>query len=203
MFDFFKELSDFFEEIGNEIDKNINKKRAEAKKDFENSKQNIRFILEQNEDPTALNIFDNMNSFGNDIENTVQSLFNIAHMNNGCLIKETSSLDEELNIGDHIFVRLPFFTHHGLYAGNNKVIHYKGMIDAFNKDAIEEVSINEFSSGKTIYKLNSFESPVRFSEIEVLLRAYSRIGEKDYNFICNNCENFVRWCRFGPDEIFK
>lgn len=203
MFDFFKELSDFFEEIGNEIDKNINKKRAEAKKDFENSKQNIRFILEQNEDPTALNIFDNMNSFGNDIENTVQSLFNIAHMNNGCLIKETSSLDEELNIGDHIFVRLPFFTHHGLYAGNNKVIHYKGMIDAFNKDAIEEVSINEFSSGKTIYKLNSFESPVRFSEIEVLLRAYSRIGEKDYNFIYNNCENFVRWCRFGPDEIFK
>ena len=34
----------------------------------------------------------------------------------------------------------------------------------------------------------------KYSENEIVRRAYSRIGEKGYYLIFNNCEHFARWC---------
>jgi hypothetical protein len=32
---------------------------------------------------------------------------------------------------------------------------------------------------------------------EIIKRALSRVGTKDYHLAFNNCEHFARWCRYG------
>jgi hypothetical protein len=32
---------------------------------------------------------------------------------------------------------------------------------------------------------------------EIIKRALSQVGTKDYHLAFNNCEHFVRWCRYG------
>ena len=36
-----------------------------------------------------------------------------------------------------------------------------------------------------------------YTQDEIIRRAESRLGEKDYNLIINNCQNFATWCRLG------
>lgn len=39
-----------------------------------------------------------------------------------------------------------------------------------------------------------------YSPEETIARARSRIGEKEYNLITNNCEHFAIWCKTGVEE---
>lgn len=102
--------------------------------------------------------------------------------------------ETELSLGDHLFVYRPFFTHHGLYVGEEQVIHY-----ARGKVRLE--NFNRFTYGCQICVLPPSESPLRHSKTEAINRAKSRLGEREYNLITNNCEHFVRWCRDGKDGI--
>ena len=96
----------------------------------------------------------------------------------------------EVSVGDHLFVQRYGYTHHGLYYGQKKVIHYTG-------DRVVIDSLQAFSGGEKILKKNWLESPASYSSTEILARAISRMGENKYNLIFNNCEHFVRWCRRG------
>ncbi|MFI3254188.1 MAG: lecithin retinol acyltransferase family protein [Eubacteriales bacterium] len=98
----------------------------------------------------------------------------------------------KLQEADHLFVYRPGFTHHGLYIGNNEVIHYE-------KGSVHRDSFENFQKGMKIYALPEKESPLRYTTSQVLERAKSRLGENDYNLIVNNCEHFVRWCRAGRE----
>lgn len=42
-----------------------------------------------------------------------------------------------------------------------------------------------------------------YSPDETVHRARSRIGEKDYNLLFNNCEHFALWCKTGISESFQ
>ena len=98
----------------------------------------------------------------------------------------------DLDCGDHICVERfqpTAYTHHGLYLGFGMVVHYD-----FHEITI--VTIDEFSNGRKIYKVNS---PVSYSPEMVMARAATRIGEHQYNLMTNNCEHFVRWCRNGQE----
>lgn len=97
---------------------------------------------------------------------------------------------KEVSLGDHLFVQRLGYTHHGLYYGQEKVIHYSG-------DSIVIDSLQAFSGGEKILKKNWLESPASYSSTKILARAISRMGENKYNLIFNNCEHFVRWCRRG------
>ena len=97
-----------------------------------------------------------------------------------------------MNKGDHLRVRMGFYRHHGIYIGNDQVIHFgRGLSDLPNAK-VEIVSKEIFSDGRPIEIVNS---QTNFSADEIVTRAISRLGESQYDLFENNCEHFVLWCR--------
>lgn len=95
-------------------------------------------------------------------------------------------------VSDHLFSYRIGYTHHGLYVGNNHVIHYEN-------GSVHRDSLENFRRNAEVFILPEEESPLRYSDWEVISRAESRLGEDTYNLIYNNCEHFVRWCRCGRE----
>jgi hypothetical protein len=95
---------------------------------------------------------------------------------------------KDINLGDHLYVQRVGYTHHGVFIGNNSVIHYLG------KEGVTIDSLEVFAQGAKIHKK---ESKKIYSNAEIIVRARSRLREKNYNLFGNNCENFVIWCRSG------
>ena len=60
--------------------------------------------------------------------------------------------------GDQVYILItdPFpYEHHGIYVGDNKVIHFRGGIGLFERDVeavIFEATLNEFAMGKILRK---------------------------------------------------
>lgn len=97
-----------------------------------------------------------------------------------------------LKLGAHLKSNRGFYTHHGIYIGNEEVIHYSGLSENLQKGKIEKVSLSEFS-GKIGYDIIKHDN-IQYSSTEIVNRAKSRLGEDAYHFITNNCEHFVNWC---------
>ncbi len=96
----------------------------------------------------------------------------------------------DIQKGDHLFVQRPGFTHHGIYMGENLVLHY-------HMSKVKITGFEEFAEGAKIQKRSDEESHAAYSPDEIIKRGLSRYGESDYNIIFNNCEHFVRWARNG------
>lgn len=97
--------------------------------------------------------------------------------------------------GMHIATPRRGYTHHGIYVGNGRVIHYAGMSNILRNGPVEEVSIEAFADGRGwSVQQSSFSL---FSRSEVVRRARSRVGENHYQLVTNNCEHFCVWCRAG------
>jgi len=100
--------------------------------------------------------------------------------------------------GDQIYVFREFYNleglyeHHGIDCGDGTVIHYRKP-----SEIIERTSIDTFSKGQKIYKR---QYPIRYIPDTVLNRAESRLGEKQYNLLFNNCEHFATWCVTGVSK---
>ncbi len=107
-----------------------------------------------------------------------------------------------LQKGDHIYCYGIYgtYTHHGLYVGNSKVIHYAGLAKRFCAAPIEIVSLKEFSLGRTIYLKEYSPQQRKFTRDEIAQRALDRVGENYYSIVNNNCEHFVRWCITGKHK---
>ena len=103
-------------------------------------------------------------------------------------------------IGTHIWVEKTGYTHHGIYIGSDKVIHYSGFHEFAKKGKISLTSLKEFSSNNKIYKYNtSLIIGDKYPDTEIVKRAKGRIEEDDYNLLFNNCEHFANWCTHGDD----
>jgi len=100
--------------------------------------------------------------------------------------------------GDQIYVFREFYNleglyeHHGIDCGDGTVIHYRKP-----SEIIERTSIDTFSKGQKIYQR---QYPIRYIPDTVLNRAESRLGEKQYNLLFNNCEHFATWCVTGVSK---
>lgn len=106
--------------------------------------------------------------------------------------------------GDHLVSPRFGYDHHGLYLGDNEVIHYSGFSDAFDKGSIEITSLENFEQDKGS-RVEDHLCPI-FDVDERINRAYSKLGEDSYNLLFNNCEHFVTWCIFGThssDQVNK
>lgn len=104
-------------------------------------------------------------------------------------------------LGTHIMVKRLGYTHHGIYIGNNKVIHYSGFHSFGKKGKIQETSLKDFADG-SIVKEYEFKHLIRgksFNPEEIIRRAKSRLNEDNYNLVFNNCEHFANWCTHGDD----
>ena len=98
--------------------------------------------------------------------------------------------------GDHLMVSCGTYQHHAIDMGDGRVIQYgSGELSASN-----EVAIVPYETLASVGEVFVLEGPVSFSADEVIERAISRIGEKNYSLLGNNCEHFVNWCRTGQAD---
>ncbi len=90
--------------------------------------------------------------------------------------------------GDHLYVSRGAYTHHGIDCGDGTVIHYR------EGEAITRSSRPFFALGQEIWvKPYPLSDPPEV----VVQRAMSRVGERDYHIVFNNCEHFAYWCKTG------
>ena len=88
------------------------------------------------------------------------------------------------------------YSHHGVYVGRGRVVHYSGLSGGFWQcGPVEEVSLSRFALGHAVWIAEHPESP--YSREEIVRRARSRLGENDYRLFTNNCEHFCNWCHSG------
>lgn len=108
------------------------------------------------------------------------------------LAGEVRDIVKDIPLASHLVTPRVGYTHHGLYAGNGKVIHYSGFAKGFQGGPVNEVSLSDFCDGKS-YRIEPHHNPA-FTPEEAVARARARINETKYSLAANNCEHFVNWC---------
>lgn len=101
-------------------------------------------------------------------------------------------------LGSHLIVKHFGYSHHGIYAGRGRVIHYSGFAHIFKKHPIEMTTIERFARGKAIYT-RLYPSP-RYQAKAVVKRMRSRMHENHYHLIINNCEHLCTWAITGVES---
>ena len=103
-----------------------------------------------------------------------------------------------LRVGDHLAVRrlLGAYTHHGVYVGDGKVVHFDGEPLRGRDAAIRLVDLHVFERGARSRVVDA-ASPL--DPAAVLERAFEALGEGwgPYRLLVRNCEHFATWCRRG------
>jgi hypothetical protein len=98
-------------------------------------------------------------------------------------------------LGAHLVSLRRGYLHHGIHAGEGRVVHYAGLCRLWHRGPIEEVSLERFAAGKPTF-IKAINN-ARFHGAEVVERARSRLGENRYRITSNNCEHFCEWCIHG------
>jgi len=114
------------------------------------------------------------------------------------------SVFTEINPGDILCVNRGLYKHYGIYIGNSKVVHYAASDGDFGINvSVHKTTLRKFEDGGVaqVVKLSGIGKPAKqFSPEETVRRAQSRIGEKNYNLLFNNCEHFALWCKTGMNK---
>lgn len=111
----------------------------------------------------------------------------------------------EPTLGDHIRVAYRNYYHHGIYVGNDEVIEF-GVASAVLKPAdeveVHKVTVEEFLQGGflEVRQFDRKERKKKNSPEKIVEIAISKLGEKGYNFIFNNCEHFCNICIFNEKK---
>lgn len=96
----------------------------------------------------------------------------------------------DLPLGSHLISPRTFYTHHGIYVGNGRVIHYSGLAYGLRRGPVEEVSLEHFAHG---HEVGVRHDRRIFDRREVVERARSRLGERRYRILTNNCAHLCAW----------
>jgi len=101
---------------------------------------------------------------------------------------------KELLPGSRLIIRRRAYFHHGIYLGNGRMIHYAGWLFG-TRGLVEEVTLEQFTRGRPccIGRM----PPDRRAGEDIVRRARSRLGERRYHLLRNNCEHFCNWCQLG------
>lgn len=173
----------FYEEVIKPTAEDFKDLKQEIRNDTRQLKNDLLDIVEEESELVA-NTLRTANRVSDTVKNKVD-----AHKP-GNIAKEIFQEDDDYKRGDHLKVLRLFptrYTHHGLYIGNDQVIHYA-------EGSVHVASIEKFKDGS---RIELVESPILYSVDNVIRRARSRMAEGEYNLIINNCEHFVNWCRSG------
>ena len=108
------------------------------------------------------------------------------------------------NTGDIIEIDRILYKHYAIYTGGGKVIHYSAENSDFGIEVkVREISLEQFTKDdncKLIKCIRNRSNVKVFSPEETVNRARSRLGEKSYNLVFNNCEHFALWCKYGENK---
>ena len=77
------------------------------------------------------------------------------------------------------------------------MIHYAGWFRGM-RGLVEEVTLEQFTEGHP-YRIGRMPPDQRAGE-DVVRRARSRLGERRYHLLRNNCEHFCNWCQLGESR---
>ncbi len=94
--------------------------------------------------------------------------------------------------GDHLTVSRGAYSHHAIDLGNGHVVHFSGEPGHKAHGVIEVATIETFCQGQPVRVVDRRPA---FSKDAIVQRALSRVGERGYSVLFNNCEHFVNWCR--------
>jgi hypothetical protein len=103
--------------------------------------------------------------------------------------------------GAHIFVSQKRFgikyQHHGIYIGDNRVIHFLG------GKGVCETSLERFCRSSRNKCYGVLHSTRRGTRDKVVKRAKKAKKEQNfkYNLLVENCEHFANYCRSGKKKI--
>jgi len=103
----------------------------------------------------------------------------------------------ELAPGTELIVDQRGYKHHGIYVGGGRVIHYRGWISTLH-GLVEEIPLAEFV-GKRPYRAGRHPEDLAHGA-EIVRRARSRLGERSYSLVRNNCEHLCNWCQIGESK---
>ena len=106
---------------------------------------------------------------------------------------------KELIPGDHIYVkrRRHFYSHHGIYAGNGMVLHFKGAVREKQDPAVIISDMATFLKNG-ILRRRSYKQ--RLPHAETLQMAHAHLAQKGYSLVFNNCEHFATYCATGKKK---
>lgn len=104
-------------------------------------------------------------------------------------------------LGAHIVTPRLGYTHHGIYAGQGRVVQYGGLSRGLRRGPVEEVSLVEFRRGHPIRI--RLEESCWHDPTAVVRRARLRLGENRYHPLRNNCEHFCEWCVRGEHRSYQ
>lgn len=102
--------------------------------------------------------------------------------------------------GMHLKVTKGLYSHHGIYIGKKQVVHYSGKSDSlfdFSDAVVEITTLENFANGGIIHQVTHSSS---YKKSDIVANALSRIGEKKYSLMFNNCEHFANWCVNGNEQ---
>ena len=108
---------------------------------------------------------------------------------------ELQSTRIDLPLGAHLVTVREGYSHHGIYVGGGKVVHYAGFCTTLHRGPVEEVTLERFAAGHDIVVVQ--DTRRRYGGLEAVERARSRLGEDRYRLLTNNCEHFCTWCIEG------
>lgn len=111
------------------------------------------------------------------------------------------SPEREPPLGAHIVTPRRGYSHHGIYAGQGRVVQYGGLSRGLRRGPVEEVSLSQFAQGRPI--CHRPRGSHWFDPHEVVRRARMRLGENRYNVLTNNCEHFCEWCVRGEHRSYQ
>ena len=103
----------------------------------------------------------------------------------------------ELAPGTELIVDQRGYKHHGIYVGGGQVIHYRGWISTLH-GLVEEIPLADFV-GKRPYRAGRRPEDLAHGA-EIVRRARSRLGERSYSLLRNNCEHLCNWCQIGQSR---
>lgn len=93
------------------------------------------------------------------------------------------------------------------FMGNDKNLHvcycndYGKRVSEFHYDNFNiPQKTNDFHRLKMAYEIYSFtknDTVKLYSPMETVARARSKLGERGYNLLLDNCEHFAVWCKTG------
>ena len=106
---------------------------------------------------------------------------------------------DDLIPGDHIYVRRGglIYSHHGIYAGEGTVFHFKGEEKEKQDPAVIITDIDNFLNGGKLRRRHYQE---RLPHSESLRIAQRHLSEKGYSLPFNNCEHFATYCATGKKK---
>jgi hypothetical protein len=104
-------------------------------------------------------------------------------------------MTNDLPTGAHLVTPRGWYEHHGIYAGDGRVVHYAGYCHGLHTGPVEEVGLEQFCVGQGFAVRAHVGSS--YTPTEVVERARSRIGERRYDLLANNCEHFCEWAIMG------